>query len=142
MFDLKAKLQKTREGFVSPLRKIFQRGSTLGDEDQESIEELLLGSDIGVEASEHIMDLLREQRDFDDPREFLREELIELLSGDEATPRADQPTPRALLIVGVNGVGKIRLPVVIAVDGIQAHRRFGTASEERGQRMDCIRDVE
>ena len=59
---------------------------------------------MGVEASEHIMDLLREQREVDDPREFLRGELIELLGA--GAPPAARPTPRALLIVGVNGVGK------------------------------------
>ena len=107
MFDLKAKLQKTRDGFVSPLRKVFQRKHTLSEEEQDTIEELLLGSDIGVEACERIMDTLREQRDAIDPQEFLRGEFLELLTSDPAgAEAAPAGSPRAVLVIGVNGVGK------------------------------------
>ena len=63
MFDLKSKLRKTREGLVSPLIRVFGRGSALSQEDEDTIEELLLGSDIGVEACERFMDDLKTRRD-------------------------------------------------------------------------------
>jgi len=105
MFDLKAKLQKTREGLVSPFKRVFQRNATLDAADEEAIEELLVGSDMGIDAVDHIMERLRQDRGNLDPMEFLRQEFTELLGGaEEAAP----PTnfPRALLVIGVNGVGK------------------------------------
>ncbi len=105
MFDLKSKLQKTRDGFVSPLKKLFQRGPSMTEEEQDEIEELLLSSDMGVEASERIMDSIREQGESSDYRTFLRKEFMRLLS--DASETAPPSTmPRAILIVGINGVGK------------------------------------
>jgi len=105
MFDLKSKLQKTRDGFVSPLKKVFQRGPKVTEEEQDEIEELLLGSDMGVEASERIMDAVREQSETSDFRAFLREEFLRLLADPSETP-PPSITPRAILIIGINGVGK------------------------------------
>lgn len=104
MFNLKSKLQKTRDGFVSPLKRVFARKPKLDEEDEEAIEELLLGSDMGIDAVDHIMDRLRENRESLDPREFLRSEFLELL-GDDPVARA-VALPRAILVIGVNGVGK------------------------------------
>ena len=104
MFNLKAKLQKTRDGFVSPLKRVFTRHAKLDPEDEEAIEELLLSSDMGIDAVEKMMDDLRENRESLDPKEFLRQEFLELL-GDDPAP-VNVTLPRAILIIGVNGVGK------------------------------------
>jgi len=106
MFDLKSKLRKTREGFVAPLVKVFGRGSNLSPEDEETIEELLLGSDIGVEACDRFMSDLKSHRERGDYREFLRSEFLELLGQNEDPVGAEDASPSALLVVGVNGVGK------------------------------------
>ena len=107
MFDLKSKLRKTREGFVSPLRKVFQRHARLDPEDEEAIEELLYGSDIGVDACERIMGDLKARRDDTDHVAFLRREFLVLLDDDEGTsPPGPTMHPHALLVTGVNGVGK------------------------------------
>lgn len=107
MFDLKSKLRITREGLVSPLRKVFQRHTRLDAEDEEAIEELLYGSDIGVEACERIMEDLRARKDESDHLDFLRREFLTLLSDDEASEVATPSVgPRAILVMGVNGVGK------------------------------------
>lgn len=105
MFDLKSKLQKTRDGFVSPLKKLFQRGPKVTEKEQDEIEELLLSSDMGVEASERIMDSIREQGETRDYRTFLREEFLRLLA-DTSEPAPPPTIPRAILIIGINGVGK------------------------------------
>jgi fused signal recognition particle receptor len=106
MFDLKSKLRKTREGLVSPLIRVFGRGSALSQDDEDTIEELLLGSDIGVDACERFMSDLKSQRDRADYWEFLREEFLRLL-GEESDGRTTSTTwPRAVVVVGVNGVGK------------------------------------
>ncbi|MEE9269652.1 MAG: signal recognition particle-docking protein FtsY [Candidatus Krumholzibacteria bacterium] len=106
MFDLKSSLQKTREQFVSPLKGIFERHRTLSEADRDTIEELLLGSDMGVDACERIMSDLASRGDVGDPREFLREEFMALLGEDEAPSTLTHGYPRALIVVGVNGVGK------------------------------------
>lgn len=106
MFDLKARLKKTREGFVSPLKKVFQRGTKLSLEDHEAVEELLIGSDMGVEACDRIMDALKSEKNIDDYHSFLRDEFTELLAEDENAGSTTTTAPRAILIIGVNGVGK------------------------------------
>jgi fused signal recognition particle receptor len=107
MFDLKAKLQKTRAGFVSPLKKLFSRGGALTPDDEDAIEELLLGSDLGVDACERILSDLKQSKGGEDYKEFLRREFLTLL--EEAPvekPPENASTPRALIMIGVNGVGK------------------------------------
>ncbi|MEJ2722022.1 MAG: signal recognition particle-docking protein FtsY [bacterium] len=106
MFNLKARLQKTRDSFVSPLRRVFQRGVGLTLEDQDAVEELLIGSDMGVEACDRIMDALREQRGTEDYQTFLRREFLELLAGTDSGEQSVPTSPRAIIIIGVNGVGK------------------------------------
>jgi fused signal recognition particle receptor len=106
MFDLRSKLRKTREELVSPLMRVFGRGSALSQEDEDAIEELLLGSDIGVEACERFMEDLRSARDRTDHKEFLREEFLRLLGEGDDGRAAVTSWPRAVIVVGVNGVGK------------------------------------
>lgn len=107
MFNLKSRLARTRDSLIAPLQRVFQRGGALSAEDEETIEELLLGADLGVDASEAIMDALRRAGD-GDYREYLRDELLRLLAGDAppATSGVSTPRPRAVVVVGVNGVGK------------------------------------
>jgi len=105
MFNLKAKLARTRENFVAPLKNLFSRGGDLTPEDEDTIEELLLGADVGVEASERIVQALRSARD-GDYREFMRREFLELLGEGDAGAEMPPPRPRAIVVIGVNGVGK------------------------------------
>jgi len=105
MFNLKARLQKTRDSLISPLKSLFQSGHTLTDEDEDAVEELLIGADVGLEACDRIMDLLREGEGASDYRTFLRDEFLDLLGPDaELAPATVKP--RAILVIGVNGVGK------------------------------------
>lgn len=106
MFDLKAKLKKARDGFASPLKQVFQRKPQLSLEDEAKVEELLIGSDMGVEACDRIMDVLKTRKDLGDYETFLRREFMELLAVDDAVQPAQGATPRAVMVIGVNGVGK------------------------------------
>jgi fused signal recognition particle receptor len=106
MFNLKEKLQKTRDNLVSPLRKIFQRGGSLGEDEQYEIEELLLGADVGVNACDRIMDMLRETDKNTDHRLYLREQFLELLGEAEKPDETSSGATRAVVVIGVNGVGK------------------------------------
>lgn len=106
MPDLRSKLRKTREQFVSPLKSLFKRTQSLSADDRDSIEELLLGSDMGVAACERIMEQLTSRGHIEDSRGFLREEFLALLGTGRATPEEPSASPRAVIVVGVNGVGK------------------------------------
>jgi fused signal recognition particle receptor len=105
MFNLKEKLQKTRDNLVNPLKKIFGAGGSLSEDDQLELEELLLSADVGVEACDHILDTLREAGGKTDNRDFLRQEFLELL-GETASPKTVDSRTRAIVVIGVNGVGK------------------------------------
>ncbi len=106
MFNLKEKLQRTRDSLVAPLRRIFQRDAVLGEKDRTEIEELLLGADVGVEACDRIMEALRERAPGSDARQFLREEFMGLLAHPGLGAAEVGPGTRAIMVIGVNGVGK------------------------------------
>ena len=106
MFNLREKLQKTRENLVNPLKKIFQRRGGLSEDESLEVEELLLSADIGVEACDRIMDTLRDSTGESDYREELRRQFLDLLGGTEPPDTAKGAQTRAVIVIGVNGVGK------------------------------------
>jgi fused signal recognition particle receptor len=106
MFNLKEKLQRTRDSLVAPLRRIFQRDAVLGEKDRTEIEELLLGADVGVEACDRIMEALRDRAPGSDARQFLREEFMGLLAHPGLGAAEVGSGTRAIMVIGVNGVGK------------------------------------
>jgi fused signal recognition particle receptor len=61
---------------------------------------------MGVEACDRIMSALKAQKDLGDFQGFLRNEFISLLAADESPQDRELPSPRAVIIIGVNGVGK------------------------------------
>ncbi len=106
---LKKQLSKTRRHFTDGLDRIFFGEAQISSRLLEDLEELLITSDIGVQAS---MDLIGRisRSGSDDPagiRTLLRAEILALLSRNSA---ADAPTspekPHVVMVVGVNGVGK------------------------------------
>lgn len=87
-------------------------GRTLDDELAEEIEERLLTADTGVDATERIMEGLRQRikrskRNDDALRNALQDELVEILEP-RATPLqvGNVKKPFVILMVGVNGSGK------------------------------------
>lgn len=103
-------LTRTRSRFASGLKALFTRRG-IDDELLEELEDQLLTADVGVAATERIIDTLRrEARRARSPAEVhaaLRQTLIDLLE-----PAADAATevpsgePWVMLVVGVNGAGK------------------------------------
>lgn len=101
MFNLKDKLKRVRDSFVAPLTKVLQRTSLSAD-DREEIEALLLSADVGVETTERVLNSLQ---DGGDTRATVREQFLSVLRGPVVAP-SGSAKPRALIIVGINGVGK------------------------------------
>lgn len=107
MLRLVKGLKKTRERLFAPIKAIFaERG--LDEESVERIEELLIAADIGVEATERIIDSLKARvgrADGTDPLRVIGDELLGIMRGlDERAP--GEGSPRVIVVVGVNGVGK------------------------------------
>ncbi len=102
--NLKDKLRRAREGLLTPLANMLQRATGARAFDRDELEALLLQADVGVETTERIVRSLGDGGG--DTREKLRELFLDILrAGDGARQRAPIK-PRALVIVGINGVGK------------------------------------
>jgi fused signal recognition particle receptor len=103
--------KKTGAAWKRVLGGIFSR-SAIDDEFWEELEEALIVSDVGVETTMELVDLLRkdiDEKDLKEPeevRQALRDRIVGTftrLTDDDPLPD-EQPT--VLLVVGVNGAGK------------------------------------
>jgi fused signal recognition particle receptor len=100
-------LGRLRDSLGRSRRGIWQRMSRFDprdDESWEALEEALIGADVGVAATEALVERLRERGNVDDLGTALAEE-IEALLGDPGTLSVNA-LPSVLLVVGVNGTGK------------------------------------
>jgi fused signal recognition particle receptor len=104
MFNLKAKLQRARAGLLDPLARVLQRSPSLSTDDVEEIEALLLSADVGVDATDRAVEALRRHGGADH-RGTLREIFLDILR-EEAGGVHAAAKPRAVIVVGINGVGK------------------------------------
>ncbi|HMW54800.1 MAG TPA: signal recognition particle-docking protein FtsY [Accumulibacter sp.] len=108
---LKAGLARTRAQFSGRLKSLFSRGK-VDDELLEDLESLLLSSDVGLDATQHLLYQLkmRAKRDrLDTPEEIQRalsEIFHELLRPLEEPLDLTAHRPFIIMIAGVNGAGK------------------------------------
>lgn len=100
---LKEGLKKSRETFFNKIGKIL-KFKKFDAETREEIEELLITADVGVEATEYILDKLEELNP-EDAFETLKQILIEILSGENELRKTEEK-PFVINLVGVNGSGK------------------------------------
>jgi fused signal recognition particle receptor len=112
---LRARLARSESTLGRGLLALLSR-DTLDDETWQEVEDLLLTADVGVSASNELVDSLKTKakvlgtRSAADARAFLREGLLELVDPDLdrtlATQRPPGEGPAIVLVVGVNGTGK------------------------------------
>ncbi len=111
---LKNGLSRTRENMTGGISDLFRRGEKIDAQSLEELEDQLLISDVGVEATETIIQGLRERlkkhklEDGQSLKMALRDQMLELLEPacrPLEIPR-DLDDPFVLLMVGVNGAGK------------------------------------
>ncbi|BAL92273.1 putative signal recognition particle-docking protein FtsY [Actinoplanes missouriensis 431] len=111
---LRARLARSQNAFGRGLLTVLSRDH-LEEEDWEEIEESLITADVGVEATQVIVERLRERvrilgtRTVSGVREQLAEELVAALEPDmdrslRTTPHEGRPA--VVMVVGVNGAGK------------------------------------
>ncbi|HEY9058962.1 MAG TPA: signal recognition particle-docking protein FtsY [Pseudobacteroides sp.] len=111
-FDrLKEGLTKTRKSITEKIDQVLVAFGKVDDELFDELEEILVTSDIGVDASlkviEDLKKKVREQRVTDamKVKELLKEELAEILAEENSELNVESK-PSIILVVGVNGVGK------------------------------------
>jgi fused signal recognition particle receptor len=97
---LRGSLGRTRSGIRLPLKRFDPRK----DESWEELEKALISADVGMAATDELVERLRKRRDVDDLESALVEEITELL-GAPGTLVVDA-RPAVVLVVGVNGTGK------------------------------------
>ncbi len=110
---LRDRLSRTRSGLADGLLDLF-RGRELDDELLEELETRLLSADVGVEATQRVIDDLtqrvsrRELADGDALLAALREDLAALLTPVDAplVLPEERTEPFVILMVGINGAGK------------------------------------
>lgn len=110
-FDkLKEKLTKTKQTIVEKIEAIVPIGRKIDETTIDEIEEILISSDVGVNATEQIIEVLRKRvkegalKDYEDLKALLKSELYKLIESDTSLNLISKPS--VILVVGVNGVGK------------------------------------
>lgn len=110
---IKQGLSRTSSHFNEGLGNLILGSKAIDDELLEEIETQLLVADVGLEATEEIVDNLTQRvarkqlSDADSLYQALREQLSDLLKPVEAPLVIDSSKePFVILVVGVNGVGK------------------------------------
>ena len=111
---LRARLARSNSAIGNALLALLSRGG-LDEADWEEVEDTLLASDLGVEATTELVDALRTQvrvdgtTDAAQVKQWLHDDLLRLvdptLDRRIAASRADGH-PAVILVVGVNGTGK------------------------------------
>ena len=108
---IKAGLTKTKQALGGALGGVFDGFGTMGDDFYDELEETLIMTDLGVDASVTAVEKLRGRvkekkiKDGEAARQELSDILGEMLDvGDTALKTGTKPS--VILVIGVNGVGK------------------------------------
>lgn len=108
---LREGLTKTRNNIVHGIDSVFGGFSNIDDDFYEELEEILIMGDIGVKATEEILEKLRGQvkenhiKEPVDCKEFLIRNIKEQMQVGETAYEFEKERS-VILVIGVNGVGK------------------------------------
>ena len=110
MDKLKAGLSKTKNAIFGQIDEVLKAFVKVDEDLLDELEELLITSDVGVNATEEIIDKLRDE--IKEGRLKEKEQVIDTLKGiladmiGEGEPLDLSTTPSVILVIGVNGAGK------------------------------------
>lgn len=115
--NLSARLEKTRNGFLEKIKRLFAAKTKLDSETLEELEGLLISSDLGVKTTQQLLDDLKQR--IEEGAELnqgalkvaLKEGIVRILREGvtepaEITAAKVDGRPRVVLVVGINGTGK------------------------------------
>ena len=110
---LEQKMHRTRSRFTENLLGFLRGKKAVDEELLEELEAQLIMADVGVVATQRVIDALQQKAKTDNlqdasaVRQALREELIQILQPvEQPLEIPDDITPFVILVVGVNGAGK------------------------------------
>ncbi len=107
---LKSGLSKTRNAIFAPVDNLLKSFTKIDEELLEELEEILITGDVGMTATEQILDELRARikdgrlKEKEQVMDALREIMTDMIG--ESHPLQLDTTPSVLLVIGVNGAGK------------------------------------
>ena len=107
---LKQGLSKTKNAIFGQISNLFRGFSHVDEDLLDELEELLISADIGVSATEEIMEHLRDAldegriREKEDVVNTLQQLLTDMIGEGEELNLST--TPSVILVIGVNGAGK------------------------------------
>ena len=107
---LKAGLLKTKNALFGGVQNVLKSFVRVDEDLLEELEEILICADVGVGATEDIIEELRERikdgrlKEKDQIMDTLREILTGMIG--EGQPLCLETTPSVVLVIGVNGAGK------------------------------------
>ena len=131
---LKAGLKKTKNALFGPLDRLSASYDKIDDDFYEELSDVLIMSDVGVETSEEICDMLRVRvkekklREASEARAELQEIMSEMI-GDGGELKLST-SPSVVLVIGVNGVGKTTSIGIIALHLKNSGRRVMLAAAD------------
>jgi len=115
-FKLDKSVEKSRTGVFARIAGIFEQPRPIDEALWEELEELLLDADVGVQTTDQLLEILRNEVELGnaanskDLYRLLQDELVlslnEVAPGEPTELLAPDGQLGVLLIVGVNGVGK------------------------------------
>ena len=110
---LRQGLAKTRNSLIGRLDQLILGKKEIDEDLLEEIEEILFTSDLGVAASQELIDLVEEgvaRKELDNPEKLkntLKKNIIRFLDvGKAELSSPDRGEPLIIMVIGVNGVGK------------------------------------
>ncbi len=128
--SLKTGLKRTRENLN--LSQFLRGKNRLNQEFLEELEEILYQGDLGVEATESLLDALRQRAGKVDTggdlKEILRQEMVKLFPENGAQPMFHQP--EVILLTGVNGCGKTTTAGKLAHNYVQSGKKVVLAAAD------------
>ncbi len=107
---LKSGLSKTRNALFAPVDNLLKAFTKVDEDLLEELEEILISADIGMTATEEILDELRERikdgrlKEKEQVMDALREIMTDMIGASE--PLKLETSPSVILVIGVNGAGK------------------------------------
>jgi fused signal recognition particle receptor len=109
---LRAGLAKTQANLVGNIERLLRGRTTFDEEMLEELEEILFTADLGVEATQSVIQAIeekigrREALDARKVKELIKEKILELLRPYQGKLRPPSEGPFVIMVVGVNGTGK------------------------------------
>lgn len=109
---IKQGLSKTRHNLGEGMARLFLGKKTIDASLMEELEMLLIGADIGMETTQHLLDKVsaglkrNELANGEMVLQFLKQEMLSILQSSEKPLLIADKKPFVILMVGVNGAGK------------------------------------